>query len=146
MKKILVHINTFIMFVLTIIFILFIEFQIELRPNNIITNLEKLNYYQKAYSNVLQNLDDIIVNNKLKEELIEYYSIDILKKDVNLIVRGNKINHYDEIKTIVSKYSKDQKTIEKYSKDVNSIIDNNIFMTSEYQKLNKIYLIILGGF
>ena len=35
MKKILVHINTFIMFVLTIIFILFIEFQIELRPNNI---------------------------------------------------------------------------------------------------------------
>ena len=42
MKKILVHINTFIMFVLTIIFILFIEFQIELRPNNIITNLEKL--------------------------------------------------------------------------------------------------------
>lgn len=140
MKKILVHINTFIMFVLTIIFILFIEFQIELRPNNIITNLEKLNYYQKAYSNVLQNLDDIIVNNKLKEELIEYYSIDILKKDVNLIVRGNKINHYDEIKTIVSKYSKDKKTIEKYSKDVNSIIDNNIFMTSEYQKLNKIYL------
>ena len=136
MKKILVHINTFIMFVLTIIFILFIEFQIELRPNNIITNLEKLNYYQKAYSNVLQNLDDIIVNDKLKEELIEYYSIDILKKDVNLIVRGNKINHYDEIKTIVSKYSKDQKTIEKYSKDVNSIIDNNIFMTSEYQKLN----------
>ena len=131
MKKILVHINTFIMFVLTIIFILFIEFQIELRPNNIITNLEKLNYYQKAYSNVLQNLDDIIVNNKLKEELIEYYSIDILKKDVNLIVRGNKINHYDEIKTIVSKYSKDKKTIEKYSKDVNSIIDNNIFMTSE---------------
>ena len=114
MKKILVHINTFIMFVLTIIFILFIEFQIELRPNNIITNLEKLNYYQKAYSNILQNLDDIIVNNKLKEELIEYYSIDILKKDVNLIVRGNKINHYDEIKTIVSKYSKDQKTIEKY--------------------------------
>ena len=109
MKKILVHINTFIMFVLTIIFILFIEFQIELRPNNIITNLEKLNYYQKAYSNVLQNLDDIIVNNKLKEELIEYYS-------------------------------KDQKTIKKYSKDVNSIIDNNIFMTSEYQKLNKIYL------
>ena len=83
MKKILVHINTFIMFVLTIIFILFIEFQIELRPNNIITNLEKLIYYQKAYSNVLQNLDDIIVNNKLKEELIEYYSIDILKKDVN---------------------------------------------------------------
>ena len=136
MKKILVHINTFIMIVLTIIFILFIEFQIELRPNNIITNLEKLNYYQKAYSNVLQNLDDIIVNDKLKEELIEYYSIDILKKDVNLIVRGNKINHYDEIKTIVSKYSKDQKTIEKYSKDVNSIIDNNIFMTSEYQKLN----------
>ena len=129
MKKILVHINTFIMFVLTIIFILFIEFQIELRPNNIITNLEKLNYYQKAYSNILQNLDDIIVNNKLKEELIEYYSIDILKKDVNLIVRGNKINHYDEIKTIVNKYSKDQKTIEKYSKDVNSIIDNNIFMT-----------------
>ena len=119
MKKILVHINTFIMFVLTIIFILFIEFQIELRPNNIITNLEKLNYYQKTYSNILQNLDDIIVNNKLKEELIEYYSIDILKKDVNLIVRGNKINHYDEIKTIVSKYSKDQKTIEKYSKDVN---------------------------
>ena len=46
MKKILVHINTFIMFVLTIIFILFIEFQIELRTNNIITNLEKLNYYQ----------------------------------------------------------------------------------------------------
>ena len=93
MKKILVHINTFIMFVLTIIFILFIEFQIELRPNNIITNLEKLNYYQRAYSNILQNLDDIIVNNKLKEELIDYYSIDILKKDVNLIVRGNKINH-----------------------------------------------------
>ena len=48
MKKILVHINTFIMFALTIIFILFIEFQIELRPNNIITNLEKLNYYQKV--------------------------------------------------------------------------------------------------
>lgn len=139
MKKIIVYINTFIMFLLTIIFILFIELQIELRPNNIITNLEKINYYQKAYSNVLQNLDDIIVNDKLKEELIQFYSIDILKKDVNLIVRGNKINHYDEIKTIVSKYSKDKKAIEKYSKDVNSIIDNNIFMTSEYKKLNKIY-------
>ena len=48
MKKILVHINTFIMFLLTIIFILFIELQIELRPNNIITNLEKINYYQKG--------------------------------------------------------------------------------------------------
>ena len=40
------------------------------------------------------------------------FNTNALKKDVNLIVRGNKINHYDEIKTIVNKYSKDQKTIE----------------------------------
>ena len=54
MKKILIHFNTFIMFILTILFIFFIEFEIEIRPNNIITNLEKINYYKKAYSNILQ--------------------------------------------------------------------------------------------
>ena len=66
MKKILVHINTFIMFVLTIIFILFIEFQIELRPNNIITNLEKLNYYEKNL-----NLYELIILIKNITEILK---------------------------------------------------------------------------
>ena len=113
MKKILVHINTFIMFVLTIIFILFIEFQIEIRPNNIITNLEKLNYYQKAYSNVLQNLDDIIVNNKLKEELQSTYQ--------KIYIQA------EQIKQLEAKYKEDS---EKYFNE-----NNNLYQEKEKYKL-----------
>lgn len=142
MKKILIHFNTFIMFVLTVLFIFFIEFEIEIRPNNIITNLEKINYYQKAYSNILQEFDYVIVNNELKEEIINYYTFDDSKKDINLIVRGNNIDHYHEIKEIVSKYSKDEKVIYKYSKEINDLINKNIFMIDEYHTLNKFYLII----
>lgn len=140
MKKILIHFNTFIMFVLTILFIFFIEFEIEIRPNNIITNLEKINYYQKAYSNILQEFDYVIVNNELKDEIINYYTFDNNIKDINLIVRGNNIDHYYEIKEIVSKYSKDEKVIYKYSKEINDLINKNIFMIDEYHTLNKFYL------
>ena len=140
MKKILIHFNTFIIFVLTILFIFFIEFEIEIRPNNIITNLEKINYYQKAYSNILQEFDYVIVNNELKDEIINYYTFDNSKKDINLIVRGNNIDHYYEIKEIVSKYSKDEKVIYKYSKEINDLINKNIFMIDEYHTLNKFYL------
>lgn len=140
MKTILIHFNTFIMFVLTILFIFFIEFEIEIRPNNIITNLEKINYYQKAYSNILQEFDYVIVNNELKDEIINYYTFDNNIKDINLIVRGNNIDHYYEIKEIVSKYSKDEKVIYKYSKEINDLINKNIFMIDEYHNLNKFYL------
>lgn len=140
MKKILIHFNTFIMFVLTVLFIFFIEIEIEIRPNNIITNLENINYYQKAYSNILQEFDNIIVNSELKEEIINYYTFDDNKKDINLIVRGNNIDHYYEIKEIVSKYSKDEKVINKYSKEINELINKNIFMVDEYHVLNKFYL------
>lgn len=140
MKKLIMYINTFIMFFILICYIFLIYFEINLRPNNIIKQLDSINYYQKAYSNVLKNFDDIIVNNDLKEELMEFYNLEYVKKDVNLIVRGNSVNHYDQIKNIVSKYSKDDKIIDKYSNDINSIINNNIFMVNDYHELNKVYI------
>ena len=105
-----------------------------------VRSLGDMNHYTRLVRDCVQLArDEAFIIKKIRKYLQDLPE-DIKKQYDFRYVRGNKINHYDEIKTIVNKYSKDQKTIEKYSKDVNSIIDNNIFMTSEYQKLNKIYL------
>lgn len=137
MKKIINHIITFIIMLLLIILSIFIVYQKEISINKISKDLDKINYYQKSYSNILKEIDEYIINIELKEDIINYYTQDKAKIDIINIINGKEINHYDNLKEIVKKHSNEDNIINDYTTQINKKIINNLFMNEEYKLLSK---------
>lgn len=137
MKKIINHIITFIIMVLLIILSIFIVYQKEISINKISKDLDKINYYQKSYSNILKEIDEYIINIELKDDIINYYTQDKAKTDIIDIINGKEINYYDNLKEIVKKHSNEDNIINDYTTQINKKIINNLFMNEEYKLLSK---------
>lgn len=137
MKKIINYIITFIIMILLIILTTFIIYQKEISTNKFIKNLNKINYYQKSYSNILKEIDEYIINIDLKNDIINYYTQDKAKQDTINIINNKNIDHYDNLKEIISKHTKDDNIINEYANQINTKIINNLFMNDEYNYLTK---------
>lgn len=137
MKKIINHTISFIIMTLLIILTIFTIYQKEITTNKLIKNLNKINYYQKAYSNILKEFEEYIINTELKEDIINYYTQEQTKTDIIDIINGKEINHYENLKTIIEKHTNDNNIIEEYTTQINNKIINNLFMTKEYKILTK---------
>ncbi len=137
MKKIINYIITFIIMILLIILTIFTIYQKEISTNKFIKNLNKINYYQKSYSNILKEIDEYIINIDLKNDIINYYTQDKAKQDTIDIINNKNIDHYDNLKEIISKHTKDDNIINEYTNQINTKIINNLFMNEEYNYLTK---------
>lgn len=137
MKKIINHTISFIIMTLLIILTIFTIYQKEITTTKLTKNLNKINYYQKAYSNILKEIEEYIINTELKEDIINYYTQEQTKTDIINIINGKEINHYENLKTIIEKHTKDNNIIEEYTTQINNKIINNLFMTKEYKILTK---------
>lgn len=137
MKKITKSIITMITMILFTILITFTIYEIQIKPNKIQKDMAKINYYQKAYSNILKEMDEYIINIDLKEDILKYYTIEQAKEDINKILNHETITNYDKITEIVKRHTSEDEIIESYSKEINNKITNNLFMIDEYNLLNK---------
>lgn len=137
MKKITKSIFTMITMILLTTIIIFTTYEIQIKPNKIQKDIEKINYYQKAYSNILKELDEYIINVNLKEDILKYYTQEQATEDINKILKQETINHYDKIEEIVKRHTSEEEIIENNSQEINNKIINNLFMIDEYKLLSK---------
>ena len=141
MKSSISHILSFILMCLLSFLTLFIVVQISLNNNNVLGIIKKINYYDLVQENILNKIDELVINREVSDSYKEYFSIEIIKKDINNILnKEDIISHYDNLYEIISEYSNDDTIREKYSSEIDSIYKKNIFPIKEYNLINKIKL------
>lgn len=141
MKNNISHILSFILMILLSFLIIFVVFEISLSKKNILNILNDVNYYTLAQENIFNKIDDEIVNSEISKSYKEYFSIEIIKKDINNILNEEyDISHYNDLDKIISEYSDDEKIIQKYITIVDSIYKKNIFPINEYKLISRLKL------
>lgn len=141
MKNSISHILSFILMILLSFLIIFVVFEISLSKKNILNILNGVNYYTLAQKNIFNKIDDEIVNSEISESYKEYFSIEIIKKDINNILNEEyDISHYDDLNKIINEYSNDEKINQKYTTIVDTIYKKNIFPINEYKLISKLKL------
>lgn len=142
MNRVLRFISTIVsIIVLSLMFVLYV-YNTSISPNNVLRVMDKIDYYDMVYDNILDEFDNGIINVSLKEDIKSYYSIDVLRNDILDLVKGNTADHSEQFKEIVSKYTKDKDIVNNYIVNINKVIDKNIFITNEYILINKTYISI----
>jgi len=146
MKSSVSHFLAFtLMLTLSFVVVLFFS-QKQLTQKQIIKNINTINYYENAYNNITNKVDDYIVNQEVKELYNKYITIDIIKDDVNIILnsiysnKNVKVSRYDEFYKIINDYNDDKKIDEIYADGINEIYSQNIFPIKEFSLINKLYL------
>lgn len=129
---------SFITILILTLLSIFLIYQKEIRKSNLLKSLEEINYYSKAHQNITNKIDEYLINTDLKEEYLNYYNIDLLKKDIKNKINNQEISHYNELRNIASKYTNDNIIIYKYASLVEEIINNNLFL--DMTLLNKTYI------
>ncbi len=145
MKNSISHVLSFTLMILLILISTFVCIKLSFGEKRVIKNLEKSEYYEKSYSNIINEIDNYIINDEVNTSYKEYITKDLVKEDINTIItnfylkKESKINRYDDFYNIISKYTKDSEIANIYSKDINDIYVNNLFPVSEFNLLNKLY-------
>lgn len=141
MKNSISHILSFILMILLSFLIIFVVFEISLSKKNILNILNGVNYYTLAQKNIFTKIDDEIVNSEISESYKEYFSIEVIKKDINNILNEEyDISHYNDLDKIINEYSNDEKINQKYTTIVDTIYKKNIFPINEYKLISKLKL------
>jgi len=146
MKNSISHVLTFILMIIFSVIIFFVAGEKELRSSVIVNRLEKENYYYKIYGTILSKVDDYVANEEVMQLYKDYLSIDLVKNDVNKIIRNiyaNKslnVSRYDDFYHIINEYSKDSTISKKYAEGINQIYMNNLFPTREMTLIHELYV------
>lgn len=149
MKIIKNSINNLLAFILMSILamlLVFMIFENNLSLNRVIKNMNNTNYYNKVYNNLIEKINDFIILEDVQEQYKDYVKIDLIKEDINKIVKGiydenyYKVNRYDDFYNIMFEYSKDEEVSEKYAHEINNIYKANLFPVMPFKLINKLYL------
>ena len=138
MKSSISHAFAFILMITIFLFVAFISFEVSIRNKVILYNLDRINYYDKAYDNINKNIKEYVVNDNLLNDYKNYITKEMIKKDVSKLVNGEKVDHYLEVYNIVEKYDDNPDIDDLYAKNINKIYNNNIFPSKEFSYINKI--------
>ena len=136
------HIITFITIVLIVFLIFFLDLQFNIRNTILINDLERINYIDDAYNNILKKIDQNIVNDDIKEKYKNYITKDMINNDLSKIIISKDFNigHLNEFYKIIREYTNDDIICSKYSSIINNVYVKNIFPINEYKLISIIYI------
>ena len=145
MKSSISHVLAFILMILIVFASTFISLRVSFNSKNVIRVLEKNNYYEESYSKIYKEIDDYVINDELNGLYKKYVTKELVKKDINSIINNfyskkeSQINRYDDFYEIFINYNSDSEIAKVYAGEINDIYVRNIFPTSEFNLLNKVY-------
>lgn len=146
MKSRISYVLAFLLMVIIVLIVVLFFGEVSIRQKNVSRVLNKVDYYDKAYDNIINKIDDFVINEDIKNDYVAYVDKNLVKKDINAILLksflGEDVNvsHYDDFKGIISKYTKDDVITDKYASYINDIYVKNLFPTKIYNFVLHFYI------
>lgn len=136
MRKVISNVISFITSIL--LFSLLLIVSIKFESSRFYINIDRINYYDKAYNSIVNEISNSIINEEIKNDYLNIISLDQVKYDVDNSINGIGFNNYKMFENVIKKYSKDKTIIDKYSSLVNDIYENNVY-SEKIIKFNELF-------
>lgn len=144
MRKVLLSLLSFILMVILSISCMFIIYEINVSKKSVLKQMDNIQYYQKAYKNIITKVSDYVINEELENEYKKIITIDRVKvdilKSINNVYDDTKYNVSikEELNEVIKKYDiKDSNIIKTHTDGINEIYVNNLFLTKEFKLIKK---------
>ena len=132
MKDKISYVLSFAIMVVLFLLILYVGFELSIRSSLVKHNLESINYYDKAFDNIKEEISNYIVNEDILKDYLDFINKDMIKNDINDLINKKEIDHKDDFYKIINKYDSSKEICELYSSNINDIYKNNLFPSREF--------------
>ena len=132
MKDKISYVLSFAIMIVLFLLIIYVGFEISIRSSIVKHNLESINFYDKAYEKINNEIKNYVVNEDILKDYLDYINKDMIIKDIGILIDRKEIDHKEDFYKIISKYDSNKEICELYSSNINNIYKNNLFPSREF--------------